>query len=107
MLFSRFQVFCSPGAAAGSLGPRQGQLFHNMADIDDITDELVDASTKPATMTGAQGPQAPAYKAQHPILTAAVQQQGEIARQMTAFLSGCPKARASPGALGGRQASMV
>jgi len=54
------------------------QLLHNMADIDDMVD---DAKAHR---------QARAYKLVQPILTAAMQQQGEIEKQMTAFLASAP-----------------
>ena len=68
------------------------QLLHNMADIDDMVDELNAAAKKPGgdDYHAKAHRQARAYKLVQPILTAAMQQQGEIEKQMTAFLASAP-----------------
>jgi hypothetical protein len=69
------------------------QLLRNMADIDDMVDELTDAAKKEdrndrdATAHG----QARAYKLTQIVLTAAMQQHQLIEEQMADFLPSAPK----------------
>ena len=64
-----------------------------MADIDDMVDKLNAAAKKAGgdDYHAKAHRQARAYKLVQPILTAAMQQQGEIEKQMAAFLAPAPK----------------
>jgi hypothetical protein len=68
------------------------EAIGNMADIDDMVDELNAAAKKAGgdDYHAKAHRQARAYKLVQPILTAAMQQQGEIEKQMTAFLASGP-----------------
>jgi hypothetical protein len=70
-----------------------GQLLHNMADIDDMVDELTDAAKKADRddRDATAHRQARAYKLTQIVLTAAMQQQQLIEGQMAAFLASAPR----------------
>jgi hypothetical protein len=65
------------------------QLLHNMADIDDMVDELTDAAKKADRddRDATAHRQARAYKLTQIVLTAAMQQHQLIEEQMTIFLA--------------------
>jgi hypothetical protein len=68
------------------------QLLHNMADIDDMVDELTEAAKK-EDRNGRDATahrQARAYKLTQIVLTAAMQQHQLIEEQMAAFLASAP-----------------
>jgi hypothetical protein len=69
------------------------QLLHNMADIDDMVDELTDAAKKEDRddRDATAHRQARAYKLSQIVLTAAMQQHGLIEEQMASFLASAPK----------------
>jgi hypothetical protein len=69
------------------------QLLHNMADIDDMMDELDDAAKKAGDDNRdlKAHRQARAYKLTQIVLTAAMQQQQLVEEQMAAFLASAPK----------------
>ena len=69
------------------------QLLHNMADIDDMMDELDDAAKKAGgdDHHAKAHRQARAYKLTQIVLTAAMQQQQLIEGQMAAFLASAPR----------------
>jgi hypothetical protein len=69
------------------------QLLHNMADIDDMMDELDDAAKKAGRddRDATAHRQARAYKLTQIVLTAAMQQHQLIEEQMTIFLATAPK----------------
>jgi predicted nucleic acid-binding Zn-ribbon protein len=70
------------------------QLLQNMADIDDMIDELDDAEKKagkPDDWQAAACRRARAYKALQPILTAAMRQSDEVEIQLAEFLKAAPK----------------
>ena len=69
------------------------QLLHNMADIDDMVDELTDAAKKedPDGRDATAHRQARAYKLTQIVLTAAMQQHRLIEEQMTIFLASAPE----------------
>jgi hypothetical protein len=70
------------------------QLLHNMADLDDMMDELDDAAKKAGRADDWQAAacrRARAYKALQPILTMAMQKHGHLEDQLTAFLASAPK----------------
>ena len=68
------------------------QLLHNMADIDDMVDELTDAAKKAGRddRDATAHRQARAYKLTQIVLTAAMQQYQLIEEQMTIFLATAP-----------------
>jgi hypothetical protein len=68
------------------------QLLHNMADIDDMVDELTDAAKKADRddRDATAHRQARAYKLTQIVLTAAMQQHRLIEEQMTIFLASAP-----------------
>ena len=68
------------------------QLLHNMADIDDMVDELTDAAKKDGRddRDATAHRQARAYKLTQIVLTAAMQQHQLIEEQMAAFLASAP-----------------
>jgi hypothetical protein len=68
------------------------QLLHNMADIDDMVDELTDAAKKADRddRDATAHRQARAYKLTQIVLTAAMQQHQLIEEQMAAFLASAP-----------------
>ena len=68
------------------------QLLHNMADIDDMVDELTDAAKKEDRdgRDATAHRQARAYKLTQIVLTAAMQQHQLIEEQMAAFLASAP-----------------
>jgi hypothetical protein len=65
------------------------QLLHNMADIDDMVDELTDAAKKEDRddRDATAHRQARAYKLTQIVLTAAMQQQQLVEEQMADFLT--------------------
>jgi hypothetical protein len=70
------------------------QLLSNMADIDDMVDDLEDAAKKAGKADDWQAAacrQARAFKALQPILTAAIQQHDQLEGQLAAFLASAPK----------------
>ncbi len=70
------------------------QLLQNMADIDDMVDELDDAAKKAGKADDWQAAahrQARAFKALQPILTAAMRQSDEVEIQLAEFLKAAPK----------------
>ena len=69
------------------------QLLHNMADIDDMVDELTDAAKKEDRddRDSTVHRQARAYKLTQIVLTSAMQQHQLIEEQMTAFLASAPE----------------
>jgi hypothetical protein len=68
------------------------QLLHNMADIDDMADELDDAAKKAGDDHDAKAHrQARAYKLTQIVLTAGMQQQRLVEEQMADFLAASPK----------------
>jgi hypothetical protein len=70
------------------------QLLQNMADIDDMIDELDDAAKKAGKADDWQAAacrRARAYKALQPILTAAMRQSDEVETQLAEFLKAAPK----------------
>ena len=69
------------------------QLLHNMADIDDMVDELTDGAKKEDRddRDATAHRQARAYKLTQIVLTAAMQQHQLIEEQMTAFLASAPE----------------
>jgi hypothetical protein len=69
-------------------------LLQNMADIDDMIDELDDAAKKAGKADDWQAAacrRARAYKALQPILTAAMQKHGQLEEQLADFLKASPK----------------
>jgi hypothetical protein len=68
------------------------QLLHNMADIDDMVDELTDAAKKADRddRDATAHRQARAYKLTQIVLIAAMQQHQLIEEQMTIFLASAP-----------------
>ena len=68
------------------------QLLHNMADIDDMMDELDDAAKKDGDdhRDAKAHRQARAYKLTQIVLTAAMQQHQLIEEQMAIFLASAP-----------------
>jgi hypothetical protein len=68
------------------------QLLHNMADIDDMMDELDAAAKKDGEddRDATAHRQARAYKLTQIVLTAAMQQHQLIEEQMAAFLASAP-----------------
>jgi hypothetical protein len=68
------------------------QLLHNMADIDDMMDELDDAAKKAGDdhRDVKAHRQARAYKLTQIVLTAAMQQYQLVEEQMAAFLASAP-----------------
>jgi hypothetical protein len=68
------------------------QLLHNMADIDDMMDELDDAAKKAGRddRDATAHRQTRAYKLTQIVLTAAMQQHQLIEEQMAAFLASAP-----------------
>jgi hypothetical protein len=68
------------------------QLLHNMADIDDMVDELDDAAKKAGgdDYHAKAHRQARAYKLTPIVLTAAMQQYRLVEEQMTIFLASAP-----------------
>jgi hypothetical protein len=69
------------------------QLLHNMADIDDMMDELDDAAKKAGDdhRDAKAHRQARAYRLTQIVLTAAMQQYQLVEEQMTAFLASAPE----------------
>jgi hypothetical protein len=69
------------------------QLLHNMADIDDMVDELTDAAKKEDRddRDATAHRQARAYKLTQIVLTAAMQEHAQLVEQMTAFLASAPQ----------------
>jgi hypothetical protein len=69
------------------------QLLHNMADIDDMMDELTDAAKQAGGdhRDAKAHRQARAYKLTQIVLTAAMQQHQLIEEQIAAFLASAPK----------------
>jgi hypothetical protein len=70
------------------------QLLSNMADIDDMVDDLDDAAKKAGKADDWQAAacrQARAFKALQPILTAAMQQHDRLECQLATFLASAPK----------------
>jgi hypothetical protein len=69
------------------------QLLHNMADIDDMVDELTDAAKEEDRddRDATANRQARAYKLTQIVLTAAMQQQQLIEEQIADFLASAPK----------------
>jgi hypothetical protein len=69
------------------------QLLHNMADIDDMVDELTDAAKKADRddRDATAHRQARAYKLTQIVLTAAMQQHQLIEEQMADFLASAPE----------------
>jgi predicted component of type VI protein secretion system len=69
------------------------KLLHNMADIDDMVDELTAAAKKAGDndRDATAHRQARAYKLTQIVLTAAMQQYQLIEEQMAAFLASAPK----------------
>jgi hypothetical protein len=68
------------------------QLLHNMADIDDMMDELDDAAKKAGDdhRDAKAHRQARAYKLTQIVLTATMQQYQLVEEQMAAFLASAP-----------------
>ena len=68
------------------------QLLHNMADIDDMMDELDDAAKKAGddNRDAKAHRQARAYKLTQIVLTATMQQYQLVEEQMTIFLASAP-----------------
>jgi hypothetical protein len=68
------------------------QLLHNMADIDDMMDELDDAAKKAGddNRDAKAHRQARAYKLTQIVLTATMQQYQLVEEQMAAFLASAP-----------------
>ena len=70
------------------------QLLSNMADIDDMVDDLDDAAKKAGKADDWQAAacrQARAFKALQPILNAAMQQHDQLESQLATFLASAPK----------------
>jgi len=70
------------------------QLLHNMADLDDMVDELDGAAKKAGREDDWRAKserRARAYKALQPILATAMQKHGQLEEQLTAFLASAPK----------------
>jgi predicted nucleic acid-binding Zn-ribbon protein len=69
------------------------RLLQNMADIDDMTDELDDAAKKAGgdDYHAKADRHARAYKALQPILTAAMRQSDRVESQLSDFLKTAPK----------------
>jgi hypothetical protein len=69
------------------------QLLHNMADIDDMVDELTDAAKKEDRddRDATAHRQARAYKLTQIVLTAVMQQYQLIEEQMAAFVASAPE----------------
>jgi predicted nucleic acid-binding Zn-ribbon protein len=70
------------------------QLLSNMADIDDMVDDLDDAAKKAGKADDWQAAacrQARAFKALQPILIAAMQQSDRVESQLSDFLKTAPK----------------
>jgi hypothetical protein len=68
------------------------QLLNNMADIDDMMDELDDAAKKAGgdDYHAKAHRQARAYRALQPILTATMQKHGQLERQLATLLASAP-----------------